>query len=557
MSIERKLSDYIDRLNMEKKPEEHENPPDSPELEQLMGAVRQVKSLKEPALPGGDYARKLVENAAARPSRRHAARNARRGWMVGAAAVAAVLVALVVLNFNSMFGRGNIVYAMEKAFQGIKTYHGILEIVETNAEGKATTQGKLEIWAEKGGRYLVKELEGPQKGLITANDGQRKWQLRPDQKELHVFPAFPDPYRFVFELGKEVEGVKNALKTEIIGEETITGRNASVMEISPQGGVPYKLWIDKETKLPLQKQSGMQNALQYRAAYVEIDFMDEIPAELMAYSLPDGYKEVDTKPEQVVANGEEAEGLLDFTPRTPQTIPEGYSGDMIGVEPLDKVLKLYFTSKEEGKKVVILERKADGEFKPAPGAILGKVGNSTAEVQTPLKESQGILGGGGPYAGTTTVNSIRWQQDGLEYAVLGEVPPEELNKFIRSLGDGEVQIAAEEEKPSAKPRIEVAVDLKIEEAEQKSADGGHSPWKLDPAFVAQVFASLKISPEGILGEYPIGEEALKVVRNTGESAIVEISGDKTPVRRVYLKRLIRQDSTGIWTVVGYDPADEK
>lgn len=97
------------------------------------------------------------------------------------------------------------------------------------------------------------------------------------------------------------------------------------------------------------------------------------------------------------------------------------------------------------------------------------------------------------------------------------------------------------------------MDLEIEKAEQKSVDAGHSPWKLDPAFVSQVFVSLKISPEGIVGDYPIEYEEFKVIKNTGKEAIVEVGGDKTPIRRVYLERLIRQDSTGIWTVVGYDP----
>lgn len=84
-------------------------------------------------------------------------------------------------------------------------------------------------------------------------------------------------------------------------------------------------------------------------------------------------------------------------------------------------------------------------------------------------------------------------------------------------------------------------------------DAGHSPWKLDPVYVAQVFVSLKVSPEGIVGEYPVNYEDLKVIKNDGINAIVEVTGDTVPVRRVYLKRLIRQDSTGIWTVIGYDP----
>jgi len=52
---EKKLSEYIDKLNAEKMPDEHECLPDSPELEELMDTVRKIRSLKEPALPDADY----------------------------------------------------------------------------------------------------------------------------------------------------------------------------------------------------------------------------------------------------------------------------------------------------------------------------------------------------------------------------------------------------------------------------------------------------------------------------------------------------------------------
>ncbi|WFR55971.1 hypothetical protein QA584_20475 [Anaerocolumna sp. AGMB13025] len=103
------------------------------------------------------------------------------------------------------------------------------------------------------------------------------------------------------------------------------------------------------------------------------------------------------------------------------------------------------------------------------------------------------------------------------------------------------------------PQVEIPVNWEAEKNEQKSVDAGHSPWKLDPIFVTQVFASLLISPEGIEGDYPIAYEDIILIKNNGEIAIAEIKDDKTIVSRVYLKRLIRQDSTGIWTVIGYDP----
>ena len=101
--------------------------------------------------------------------------------------------------------------------------------------------------------------------------------------------------------------------------------------------------------------------------------------------------------------------------------------------------------------------------------------------------------------------------------------------------------------------IQVPVDLEIEKNDQKSVDAGHSPWRLDPVFVSQVFVSLKLLPQGIIGDYPIKTEELKLTQKNDTESIVEVSGSKTPIKKVYLKRLVRQDATGIWTVVGYDP----
>lgn len=107
------------------------------------------------------------------------------------------------------------------------------------------------------------------------------------------------------------------------------------------------------------------------------------------------------------------------------------------------------------------------------------------------------------------------------------------------------------------PRIKVKVDQSVEENAQRSVDAGHSPWKLDPVFVSQVFASLLLSPEGIVGDYPIDYDAIEIIFNNGFKAITKIKDRRSIAKYVYLKRLVRQDNTGIWTVVGYDPVDIK
>jgi hypothetical protein len=120
--------------------------------------------------------------------------------------------------------------------------------------------------------------------------------------------------------------------------------------------------------------------------------------------------------------------------------------------------------------------------------------------------------------------------------------------------DQDLLIPSETDECLDKPKVDVPYDIEEEKNTQKNVDEGHSPWRLDPIFVAQVFVSLKISPEGIEGEYPIRYEDLKIVKNDGIRAVVKVLDKSSPVSRVYLERLVRQDSTGIWTVVGYDPA---
>lgn len=70
--------------------------------------------------------------------------------------------------------------------------------------------------------------------------------------------------------------------------------------------------------------------------------------------------------------------------------------------------------------------------------------------------------------------------------------------------------------------------------------------------VLQVFASLQLSPEGIVGDYPIDYDDLNMIKQANADAIVEVDSEKSAIARIYLKRLVRQVSTGIWTVVGYD-----
>lgn len=552
---EKVLSDYIDSLNSERKPKEHDSKTETSEMHELFNTVKLVRSLREPSFPEDGYARKLAYNINKKLLKEKNIKKQKNRWLygIGSAATAAVLV--ITLSIAKPFGKTNMVYAMEQAFKGVKAYHGVLEVVETNNEGKSTAQSKLEVWADNKGHYYVKGLEGSQKNLITVNDGQKKWQIQPQEREVDVFSAFPDPYSFTFEIGKEINDVKNAVKTKVIGDGTAAGRAAAVIEVTPQGGSTYKIWIDKETKMPLQKQSSMENSIQYKVQYTNIDFAEKIPKEFLTYNVPSGFKEDKKNSEQVINDLEEAKGIIGFAPRIYENSSSAFTKDNMAVIN-NKTVKINYSSKDNEKKISVLQKKASDKFKPAAMAVLGRINNNTAEVQSPVQNETGVLQGAASYTGVTGISSVRWQENGFEYAVIGNVSLDELTIFIKGLTKETVEISSPKSQYGNKPKVEVPIDLDVEKGDQKNADAGHSSWKLDPAFAAQVFVSLKISPEGIKGDYPIKYEELKIVENTGKEAAAEVNSSKSPIKRVYMKRLIRQDNTGIWTVVGYDPADK-
>ncbi len=548
---EKAISDYIDQLNKERKPSQHGAQGNDMEMERLMNTVRRVKSLRqEEALSEGNQEEMRSDLIRKKHYlRRKPVRGA--GLLLAAAAVIMLLMAVRIFLPS---GGENMVYAMEKAFREVKAYHGVLMVEESNEQGEKLTQAKREVWADDRGNYYVKELEGTAEGVITVNNGEKKWQLRPLENEICLLPAFPDAYRFTFELGQEIEEVKLAQAVKEAGEEVIAGRMAAILEITPDGGDTYRLWVDQETKLPLQRETAMRNAIQYRVTYTSIEFADEIPPALLRYQLPEGYAEENTEEEQVINTIEEAENVVDFLPKVTNRLPEGYTLAKLAVQKKQNTLSFYYTAGDGGKTVVIRQSKAQEEFRADSMAALGRISDNTAELM--IKPG---------------ANSVRWQEGELEFDVLGNVSFEELLPFLEEMAEGEMVLPAsvfpssgtiaspgdnpeDGKEKGMEPEVKVEVDLPAEENEQKSVDAGHSPWKLDPAMVAQVFASLLLSPEGIEGDYPIAYENIEITENDGRKAVAKINDKNSIASYVYLERLVRKDETGIWTVTGYERA---
>jgi outer membrane lipoprotein-sorting protein len=525
-NLESRLSDYIDDLNAERRPGEERGADGDPELEKLLATVRAVRRLREPALPDAGYPKRLAKTVAGKinnpaGSRQPAAfkpvPGGRKNKTAGggsqrrrilppvAALVAGLLLLAVLTSWSGLFNQ-DVVYAMGKAVARLSNYHGVLEMRSKNAAGEEWMNRRVEIWSD-GDKYAVRQDDG----TLTVNNGQRKWQVLPQSREVSLLPLVPDPARNGFDLRDEAKKAKQ-YPHSVVGSEMIAGRQTTKLEISPPGGQAYYLWVDTETNLPIQLQTAMQNALQTTFTFVSFEPNVSMDPQLFAYQPPEGYQVVEKDPGQLVASVEEAAAISRLTPLLPQEAPDR----IFAYE--DRVVLDYGDT-------TIVETTARGAFEAASGAALGTAAGGPLEVWQ---------------------EGLRWRQEGMEIKAQGSRRVE----LAR-------QIAADLTLPDAGghlvqgAQVKVPVDMEVARADQLQVDRGSSPWQVDPLQVAFTFANLKVSPEGIVGEPKLPMSSFKLEANNGAEAVVTVAGG--PVGRVYLQKLVRQDETGIWSVVGYDP----
>jgi len=512
-NIEERLSDYIDALNNERKPE-IEGAVNDLEFEKLIETVNQVRTLREPGLPDEDYPKRLawvvadkVQKREERDFRKQAKPQSKSilRILLPMTAVTACLLVFVLATFLSIF-RHDVVYAMEKAVGRLNNYYGILEIQTRNAAGEEWLVRRMEIWYEED-KYAVKQDDG----TLTVNNGQQKWQINHENKTVVLLPLLPDTTKNSFDLRDEAKRAKQYPHEEA-GTEMIAGREAVKLAIYPPGGEEYYLWVDRETNLPIQLQTAMQKALQTTYTFISFEPNTEIPPEIFDYRVPEGYKVVEEDSGQLVATIEEAVAISGFMPLLPEQAPLRILAFQ------DRIVLDY-------KDTTIVESKAVGEFKLEPNASLSSAAGGPLEIW---------------------YERLRWRQDGLEIEVEGAKRLELARDIAADISIPDVSLDL-----ASKAKVKVPVDMEIVEANQKQVDSGSSPWQLDPLYVALTFVNLEVTPEGIQGEPQIGMYSFKLVTNNSVEAVVE--ANEGPIERVYLKRLIRQDESGIWTVVGYDP----
>lgn len=471
---------------------EEKSPPlgGDPDLAEMAAVVRAVRSLRPQA---------EQRHVPGRPGLRRFL--TRLGIGLAAACLAAALIAVPWPGSP----RADVVQAMERVVSKLTSYHGALEMRTTNAGGQTVFTRRVELWSD--GRKQAFRLDD---GTLTVNNGDVHWQARPEDRLVVLLPLVGPGADGSFDL-KDEAGRALEYPHKSVGVETVAGREASHIVIEPPGGQAYDLWIDVQTKLPLRLRTAMQNAIQTTYTFVSFETGEIADPSVFVYDRTalekQGYQVVDGDPGRVVATPREAAAVAGFNPLLPAEGPERI------VAFKDRIVLDY-------GQTTITESKAAGAFDLVANSATGKAAGGPLEVW---------------------FDRLRWRQDGLEIAVKGPRRAELAAQVTADLALPDVGAD-----PAEQAEVKVPVDLMMVKAQQQQVDGGHSPWWLDPMQVAAAFVD-QTAPAGSGGP---GPRTFRVNSNNGLVAVVEVG--EGSVERVYLKRLVRQDETGIWSVVGYD-----
>ncbi len=289
-----KLSDFINDLNKEKKPGAYDSPVDE-ESEKLFETVRAVKrTQRSQEVQWEKLAGNLDENDTrktqkeVKPKRTH--QSFVRKISLVAVAAALILAAFVGIMDTGPLQEGNIVHAVVRAYQDMEGYSGVVELT-SQENGKIDFKETINITYQKPWKYAaVHQFNDVE--VKNISDGERLVSVYPN--DVTVDNVFPEKELWRYHIGTHVWELGKADEVKEKGTEMILGRETTVLEYS-YSDYYHRMWIDKETNLPLKKELKTYDDRSLVMEFKEIEINPEVDKDIFEYdvAMPEIREEAD------------------------------------------------------------------------------------------------------------------------------------------------------------------------------------------------------------------------------------------------------------------------
>lgn len=187
-------------------------------------------------------------------------------------------------------------------------------------------------------------------------------------------------------------------------DDQVAGRDSYVVVVRPPGGVVRKVWVDKQTYVQLRQDVTQKSGRTISTYFTRINFGQEPPAEMLAFTPPPGVQVVDAGQGRPIPPalatrlaGEGWGGLLE-----PKNIPAGYR------------FRAFYRHNFRGQPFVVSVYEGPG-------------GSTVSFFQGP------VMGMGGMNRSQKNLRVVTGRKGNAEVMVVGPLPQDDLQRMMDSV----------------------------------------------------------------------------------------------------------------------------
>jgi outer membrane lipoprotein-sorting protein len=323
-----------------------------------------------------------------------------------------------------------IVAKMEETVDSTQDAHAVV-VAEVNAQG-IELSAKAEVWEQMPNKVRAEVLESSEAslvGTVLVSDGANGWFYEPARNQVTVGAVekldTPLPQEILVGLQEVIQDVLNAADVELVGEETIAGREAYKLEANPKEDAEHQLfpgngtatvWVDKDQWIVLK---ATYSASAFGQGGMEVQSFELNPglsADIFAFEVPEGAEVVDVEKQQAVpVSLEEAQAQAGFPLLVPAYVPQGTT--LIEVFRVDEAFVLRYDHSPDVAFTVF-----QGPEQVGPPS-LGRTQDLTVRGVDATAITDEV--GGNTF--------LYWTEDGIAVTVAGRISLEEAIQVAESL----------------------------------------------------------------------------------------------------------------------------
>jgi outer membrane lipoprotein-sorting protein len=231
-----------------------------------------------------------------------------------------------------------IVARMQETVEDTQDAHAVVS-ASMNVQG-IELSATAEVWEKSPNKVRAEVLEASEPdlvGSIVVSDGQQGWAYEAARNVVRVGSAgeieTPLPEEMLTELRDVIQAVLDASDVELAGEETVVGREAYKLTLSPKedaeqsffpGGGTATLWVDQEQWIVLKAEYAGGTFGQGSLEVQSFELNPGLSDDLFTFTVPEGATVVDVEAQAPVPlTLDEAREQAGFPLLVPEYVPAG------------------------------------------------------------------------------------------------------------------------------------------------------------------------------------------------------------------------------------------